>query len=416
MVSQVITVERKKYATGLFWQPVVGTNANNYARSLAKNVEKKYSLYVEYRNMVGLSSRRSGAHFGMPSAAIEIIESLSEYVSFLAAFQTNNGFYILAIRNGIIIHDELISSSEDARRQYVDLSAIPDWGILIAPEQWMIPRSKEILLSDVIHGANIKSRLLPISIFQSGLSSFVLIGIFVLFIVFMLKTPIAKLFIPNNVTKIDPELVQEYKKQIEEKKQELEQQYIEEDVKPMVYPYDSLPDKNQRAELCYKAMGFLMQPISGWNQVYTKCDETHVSATFSRDYGSMNDFYNIGKDLIPGVVVQEVSDNEIIVKAKLPELETKSSLEERDVDTVIRDVTTVFQLLNNDFEISSVTDTITNGEKTENINVVEISASSKLIPSEFIQIFKDFEGVYVTSITWNVKTRVWNYDVVIYTK
>lgn len=415
MVPQFITVDRKKYATGLFWQPVVGTNANNYARSLAKTVEKKYGLYIEYKNMVGLAPQRSGLRLGMPSAAVEIADALSEYISFLAAFQTSNGFYILAVRNGVIIYDKLIVASEKARQQYIELSVIPDWGILIAPEQWMIPRSKEKLINDILQG-NIVARLLPISLLQSGFSSVVLIGLFVLSIVFILRTPIAKLFIPNNVKQIDPELVEEYKKQIEEKKQELEQQYIEEDITPMVYPYDYLPDKNQRAELCYKAIGFLMQPISGWNQVYTKCDEDSVSATFSRAYGTMNDFYNVGKDIIPGVTVQEVSDNEIIVKAKLPKLDTISSVEERDSGTVVRDVITIFQLLNNDFEISSVVDTISNGVTTENINVVEIAASSKLIPSEFIQIFKNFEGVYMTSVVWNVKTRVWNYEIIIYTK
>ena len=67
-------------------------------------------------------------------------------------------------------------------------------------------------------------------------------------------------------------------------------------------------------------------------------------------------------------------------------------------------------------EINAVTDTLTNGVQTETVNVVEISATSKLIPAEFMNIFADFGGVYMPSVVWNVKTRNWNYEVIIYTK
>ena len=42
MASQTVYVNRKRYAVGLFWQPVsAGFNARNYARSLSRNVDKK---------------------------------------------------------------------------------------------------------------------------------------------------------------------------------------------------------------------------------------------------------------------------------------------------------------------------------------------------------------------------------------
>ena len=160
----------------------------------------------------------------------------------------------------------------------------------------------------------------------------------------------------------------------------------------------------------------MMQPIPGWNQTYAKCDGDYVTATFKRDFGTLNDFYEIGGQILPGALVQQMSDDEILVRAKMPSLPLSASLDERDQETVMREISTVFQKLNTTPEMQAVTDTLTNGVDTENINVIELSISSKLTPYEFMQIFKDFEGVYMTAVNWRTNTRTWNYEVIIYTK
>ena len=91
-------------------------------------------------------------------------------------------------------------------------------------------------------------------------------------------------------------------------------------------------------------------------------------------------------------------------------------MDERDSLTVARDIATVFQQINIRADINAVTDTVLNNEKTENINVVENAFSSKLIPSEIMYAFKDFQGVYMTSVSWHANTRNWNYEFIIYTK
>ena len=111
MIKQTITVNHKKYATGLFWQPLgVGITAHSYAKQLSKNTDKKYNLFTEYKSMIGLTNSRDGARVGMISAAVEIINSLSELVSFLGVFRAGNYFYLVAVRNGIIIRDVLIEN------------------------------------------------------------------------------------------------------------------------------------------------------------------------------------------------------------------------------------------------------------------------------------------------------------------
>ena len=141
MIKQIINIHHKKYATGLFWQPVgVGNTAFNYAKQLIRNIDKKYSLYIEYKSMVGLGDKNTGIYSGLPSAAAEIVDSLSEYVSFLGVFQADKYFYLSAVRNGVIIRDSLIESAQEARKLYAELSSIPDWGALFAPASWGMPR------------------------------------------------------------------------------------------------------------------------------------------------------------------------------------------------------------------------------------------------------------------------------------
>lgn len=419
MIKQVITVNHKKYATGLFWQPVsVGNTPYNYARQLARTVNnKRYSLYVDYKSMVGLGATRDGARFGMPSAAAEIVDSLSEFVSFLGVFVANKHYYLLAVRNGVVIYDFLIETEQEARKKYTELSGIPDWGALFAPASWGMPKSQEKFLYEIISG-KVNAKLRQISMVKSLIPSVFFISLFVLGGVYLLRSPLMDMLIPKKTVQLDPELAAEYKRQIEIKNQELDEQFeiVKKEPEPIVLPYDNLPDVMERANLCYKAIGFVMQPVVGWNQKYAKCDEEYVTANFVRDFGTLNDFYDVGAELMPGAVVQQVSEDEIIVRVKLPKLETFSSLDRRDQADAMRDIVTNFQKINTRVNIEGIKDTLTNGEESVDLNVIEVGVTSKLVPSELMHAFYDFGGVYMTAVSWNVNTRVWNYEIIVYTK
>jgi len=414
LIKQIINIRRRKYATGLFWQPVgVGNTAYGYAKQLSKTTDKKYNLFIEYKSMVGLVNSKDGAHVGMSSAAVEVVNSLSEFISFLGVFRYNEYFYLVAVRNGIIIRDILIDKEDIARKMYTELINIPDWGALFAPVSWGIPKSQEKDLIDLITNGNF-AKLRQISVVKSIVPSVLLAVLFVLFGIYVLYHPINK---NDNGKHLNTDLIAEYRRQIELKKQEITDKKLQEDVVQQIeYPYDKLPDVFERANLCYKAIAFVMQPVPGWNQTYAKCDNEYVSANFSRDFGTLNDFYEYVARLMPGAVVQQISEDEIIVRVKLPKLKLYSSLDERDQSTVVRDITTNFQQVNINANIQPVTDTIMNGKETEDIHITEVAAASKLIPVEFMQIFNGFDGVYMTSVSWHTNTRIWNYEVIIYTK
>lgn len=414
MIKQIITVHHKKFATGLFWQPLgVGNTAQNYAKHLAKNSDRKYTLYVGYKSMVGLTNNREGASAGMPSAAVEIVSYLSELISFLAVFPVdNNNYYLLAVRNGVIIRDILLTDADSARKLYTELSEIPDWGALFAPAAWGIPKSQEKKLSDIMgHGANV--RLREISTVKSIIPSVFFIILFMIFGFYVLKNSVNNQ--DSNKPVIDKEKITEYKRQIELKTQKLADKILPPVKEQQTdFAYNHLPNVIERADLCYQAIAFVMQPVMGWNQTYAKCDEEYVSANFSRDFGTLNDFYEIGGELMPGAEVQQMSDDEILVRVKLPKLNTYSSIDGRDQTTLMRDVATIFQQTNINANIQGVVDTVFDG--SDSVYVTEIGVASKLIPSEFMQAFKNFDGVYMPSVIWRANTRTWNYEVIIYSK
>lgn len=418
--SQIINVNRKKYAVGLFWQPMASVHSSrNYARTLARGINQKHNLYTEYKMMIALGARKMGQRAGMHVAAADVMDAFSEYTSFLAVFQVDGGYYLVAARNGIILEDKLIQSEDDARAEYVHLSEIPDWGAFFAPASWGMPRAVETHIETLLNGHG-HTVLHPISRFSAGMISVGMIALFALGIGVIFYDSITQVMRPRPQFKeLDPELVAEYKRQIEEKNTELDKQFEIEKVlppEPIVMPYEKLPNLDERANACYQAIAFLMQPIPGWNQVYAECDETHAFVEFKRSFGTLGEFYTYAPDIIPNAFVEETNENTLRARATLPTLETYATQDERDANTIVRDITTEFQSINTNVDTMVVVDTLTNGVDTVTVNVVEVGAETKLIPMEFVKIFDDFGGVYMTKCTWDVISRSWNYEVIIYAK
>lgn len=419
MINQTITIKRKKYAVGLFWQPIgAGFNARNYARNLSHSIDRRLNLYVEYRSMIGLGSRRSGVRVGMRCAAADVMDAFSEYTSFLAVFNVYGVYYMVASRNGVIIKDSVFADQSVARAEYVKLSEIPNWGALIAPSDWGMPRSIERNLSDLLGGY---SRVLmrPISYFRAGAFSLIMLGVFVLMMTAVFRDSIVRSIVPRpQVQALNPELVAEYKRQIEEKNKELDAEFQiqKQSPTPIVMPYENLPDSMARAELCYKAMAFLMQPVAGWNQVYVSCEEDRVVAELRRTFGTLAEFYDVASGLMPGAFVEELSEDTLRLSAKLPQLDALSSQDERDADTIVRDITSAFQGIDTVPTTQIVVDTITNGVDVATLNIVEVGAETKMAPVQFMEIFEDFDGVYLMRASWDMLSRTWNYEVIIYAK
>jgi hypothetical protein len=420
--KQVITISRKKYAAGLFWQPVaVGSAARDYVSSIAKKIDKKLNLFVEYRSMVGLGSRKKGHRAGLSAAAPEALEAFAEYSSFLACFTVAQGFWVIAARNGIIIADMLYATEMEAKAAYASLSVLPDWGVLVAPIAWNIQRAIDKPLDDLVSGGD-RNALKPLSHLRGYLIALFLIGVFGFGAFYVLRDPILAMFSPRpQVTKIDPELALEYKRRLEEKADELNQQYqlaqppaVE--TEPVLLPFEEVPNKYDRAELCWRAIGFLMQPVPGWIQTTIDCDADTASARLRREYGTLADLYAVAPGLMAGIEITELSESDVMLRVNLPELDVGYSLEELDAADVMRDINSMFQLIGTEGDVRLGSEEFLLGSEYVLINFVQISVRSKLTPNEFVRVFDSIEGVSFPRITWDMRQKSWNYEVKIYVK
>jgi hypothetical protein len=420
MAGQVITIERKKYAAGLFWQPLAsGQNARGLAAArLAKSIPGAVKYFTEYRSMVGIGWRSLGHRRRMPSAAAEVMDAFSDYNSFLAAFAVRQGFYLVAARNGIIIQDKLFADEASARAEYDQLVALPDWGLLVAPAHWSIARAEEKLLSEVVSG-DTRYYLAPVSKIGSIIiSAVVLIALFA-GIFFVFREPLKHTIKPKQrAVEIDESVREAYKRKLEARDAALVSaaRITMPAAQPVVMPYDNIPDVSERARQCFEAIAFLMQVIPGWNQTDAECEGDHAAVNLHRRFGIITDVYEFVVDKMPGVEIVENSDSDMALIMELPELPGQSRLAEQDADTVVRNINSIFQLMGHDADVRRSIETVRGAGAMASVNIVLIVATSSLQPQEFVKIFEDYDAVLLSSVRWNAALRKWNYEVKIYVK
>ncbi|MDR1207549.1 MAG: type 4b pilus protein PilO2 [Rickettsiales bacterium] len=416
-MQQVITIERKRYATGLFWQPLTnGQNARFFAHKIAKFVPGRVKFFTEYRGMVGVGSLALGHRRRMGVAAVEVMEALSEYNSFLAVFAVKQGMYLIAARNGIIITDRLYENEIDAKAEYEQLSTLPDWGVLVAPGYWSAPRSEEKLIEEVVSGES-KQTIQPVSNVGGWLLSIILVIAFLAGMFVMFKGPLVG-FVADQGHKAKPDeaALAEYKRKMAQNDKLLVLPQTKDQVR-IELPYENLPDMFLRAEQCRDAITALMRIIPGWNQVDAECLGTSATVHLHRTYGAITDVYDFVAAAMPGVDVIENSDSDIVLVAQLDRLHGESRLSEVPMDVVARSINSEFQLMGARVDVRPGIETVQGpGGITESVNVVLATAGSKLEPNEFIKIFKDYYAVALPSIRWTAHDRTWNYEVKIYVK
>jgi len=409
--AQVITIERKKYATGLFWQPMAaGQNPRNFAGVLAKQISGTVKYFAEFRSMVGIGSRSMGHRRGMKIAAVEVVNSFAEYNSFLAAFFVPQGFWIVAVRNNIIIYDQLFSNEADAKREYANLAELPDWGIMVAPGYWTIPRAVERPLRDIVAG-NSKVSLTPISSTFGNIFSLLLLGVFVFGAWYFFHEPIEKLFAPRTQqANINPELLEEYKRQLAAKNAE---HHVAPQPVRVKMPYENLPDSQVRADQCWRGIAYVMQQVPGWVQTSAECDGLEARARLHRSYGTLAGLHESVRALMRDVVIAENTDSDVMIAVGLKQLTGTQSSPQNLAEDIVHSVNTLFQMIG---ATASVRPAIENAGSDMQANIVIVTTASKLKPAEFMEIFEGISPLYLQSAKWDARSRVWNYEVKIYAK
>ncbi len=422
MTAQVITVGRKKYATGLFWQPLIdGQSAGDSARRTAKSIVGGAQLYTDYRGMYGLGFSASKHSTGMFAAAPEVCDSLSDRTSFVAAFLVKEGVWILAVRNGQILSDQdmLYSDDESARAAYMRLLELPDWGLRIAPSHWNIDHATEKHIDEVIFGTA-KRSLKTLDRLKQFIISGLFIGMLLIMVFITFQKQIMEVVAPApQLAQVNPTLLEEYRQKIiAQQKQEKEVISIA-DVMPLVLPYEQLPDITERANQCFRATAYIMQTLPGWVVLETECTRGQIIARIRRDYGTITDLYNEVENVMPGIQVKQTSDTDVNLFATLEKVSTKKTTPVENSEQTRREITALFQKMNMAVSMSVKQETIIhpkNQNLTKQVQFILVSAESKLSPMEFVKIFEPFASVEFSVIKWDNKKQSWIYEEKIYVK
>lgn len=187
MPQGTITVDGTVYAVGLIWQSL--QNPDDPMPEIREIIESEpgldlYVLRPASAPQYGVGRKSIGHREGQPSAAAAIASVYADKTSMCGVFRLKEGWWFVAIRNDLILSEEdhLYETEEDAQRAFFSMMAVPDWEVKIAPKEWQIEGSEQIVLSDLLKNAR-KYRLSELSAIKR--TQF-LIGMAIIFVVLVL--------------------------------------------------------------------------------------------------------------------------------------------------------------------------------------------------------------------------------------
>lgn len=163
----VVTVGDQHYAVGLVWQPL--QNLDDPILEVRETAESEmgadlYCLRPAATPQYGIGRTELEHKDGMPSLAAAIASVFADLPSMCGVFRVKEGWWLIAIRNDLILAEEdvVFSNEEEAKRAYTSLMAVPDWGLRIIPEEWHMEGAEYRDLVTLLQKAR-KIRLQPIN-------------------------------------------------------------------------------------------------------------------------------------------------------------------------------------------------------------------------------------------------------------
>lgn len=144
MAQTTFTLDKSKvFVTGLFWQPLSGTQSESRreTKSIAQEQGLDLAVWLTSPSLqVGLGSSNEGAQKGMFSAAAVISKTLeieSNARDFIVVTEVPGGWLYVAQRDGVILTDgDRIGSEDEIKTRLLRDLSLSDWSLVIAPDHW----------------------------------------------------------------------------------------------------------------------------------------------------------------------------------------------------------------------------------------------------------------------------------------
>ena len=276
----VLNVRNGKYAVGLVWEAVTDQSKPilNQAREGAhRNGADLLCIRKPNRVQYGLGSTKVGHTSGMPPLASVVAQTIAG--SFIAAFETEAGYYLVASRDDQILPgcDRLIADKNEAIDTFADLFYSATWDQQIAPKDFGIEGPLNTTLDVAVGGLSPKAKLQPAS--SRGL--FIRIGIFVLLAALLFG---AYSYYQGAIQQAEADRVT----QENIRKRAAEDAARAAKAPDAPYPWDEKQVGILALNGCVEAILAANVSAAGWTPQTVTCDGASVTAALKRSGGTVN--------------------------------------------------------------------------------------------------------------------------------
>ena len=418
----VVTVKGQRYAVGLIWQPL--QNLDDPILEVRETAESEmgadlYCLRPAATPQYGIGRTELEHRDGMPSLAAAVASVFADQPSFCGVFKVDEGWWLVAIRNDLILAEEdvVFSGEEEAQRAYSSMMAVPDWGLRIVPEEWQMEGAEFRDLSSVLQKAR-KIRLQPINAVRRTkfllIIALLIIGV-VVWLVYSLIALWKNVFPPEKIRVVEqPTVLPPVRPEPEKPK-----------------PWEKVVDLSAFFNQCWTS-SYQIQAIivPGWTMGSIECTPTGASTTWRLtdiQEGRLT-WMNFGLDeyqlenMKIDVSASGDSASGTLAFSKLPMVASVPKLTPEELEEDLKEIKQAMNLQGLQYSRQSLLDPPnrpdgTRKDKKKSYTYYSFTVNSPYSPKEWQGFFDKFSGVELQRVQYTPGSDSnWIYEGRIYAK
>ena len=288
MGSGVVTVGRRTYAVGLYWENSPSSRVVAAAKEAASQPGQRADFYAIRAGkkdgrvpQFGLGQAASGHKASMPAFAGCLANQ--QPGSWAGAFRLREGTVVTVVRDDLIVPDgdQLFLDENEARERLLQEISFGGLQRIFAPESWAIPGSDNMpitLLIDERRDVSLRNVTTPRSVWIAGTAG----AIFVLAILAF------GLYEQNLAAKREADEAKRLSALAEVRRTAANIAFGEQ--KPPPYPpperkWESKPPVLAIVDACRAGLNKIPGAVAGWHMSQVKCDPGALTANWVREKG-----------------------------------------------------------------------------------------------------------------------------------
>lgn len=427
--NKYITVGKNKYAVGLFWQPFKTAESGvKEIKSAAANIkESKMDLYCSKdigEPQYALGSTSEGYKSGSLVAAIPVSLYFADKPSSLVIFKVKEGWWMVVIRNDIILPDEdvLFENEDDALKAYNSMLSIPDWGHKVAPKEWNIEGSVDVDLEEILKSFPEKYTLSKLYSKNKVILLLVLLSVFLGFAGYG--------YIKRGAIKEQANKAARFAARQKAALQESKENERLEHVKKLraklerKIPWRNKYDPLEVFEVCSDLASQLIEPFAGWEFSSIQCNKRNIKLEWNKNYGLKSWMFRAQQEgYIPEKVKLEVNDKTAVGYLEYEDVKPFQMYTNTPLFTIEKlriDFDKIFDEYGVNGTFKDETKVVSEGKEEEkisqNLRFISFSISTTESILSTLEVFGIYGGFVLNSIEWDTKSKEWKYKGEVYAK